>query len=314
MKERYKVYSAYLKEKYGEKVYKLPINLPITCPNRDGGVGFGGCTFCADVGAGFESLENTLSVKDQIKQNMEYIKKKYKAKKFIAYFQNYTNTYMPLDVFEEYIKEAVMEDIVEIDISTRPDAINEDYLKILKKVEEKGVNISIELGLQTVNYHTLKNINRGHTLAELIDAVLRIKKYGFETTVHLILNLPGDSMEDVIENAKIISALSVEGVKLHSLYIVKETAMAKDYEEEKINMISLEEYVQRVAIFLQYLSKDIVIHRLIGRAPEENTLFCNWNTSWWKIKDAIEDYMKENNIFQGDLCDYLNGKSVKKWV
>ncbi|SHJ92943.1 TIGR01212 family radical SAM protein [Tepidibacter formicigenes] len=314
MEERYKIYSQYLKEKYGEKVYKLPVNLPITCPNRDGVVGVGGCTFCADVGAGFESLKNTLSVREQLEKNMSYIRKRYKANKFIAYFQNYTNTYMSLDKFEQYINEALIDDIVEIAISTRPDSINEEYLKVLKKVEEKGVNISIELGLQTVNYHTLKKINRGHTLAELIDSVIRTKKYNFETIVHLILNLPNDNMDDVIENAKILSALNVDGVKLHSLYIAKETAMAKEYESGEIQMISLDEYVKRVCVFLQYVSKNIVIHRLIGRAPEENTLFCNWNTSWWKIKDMIDEYMNENNIYQGDKCDYLNGKSVRKFI
>lgn len=314
MEERYRIYSKYLKEKYGEKVYKLPLNLPLTCPNRDGAVGVGGCSFCADVGAGFESLENTLSVKEQLEKNMDYIRRRYKANKFIAYFQNYTNTYMELDKFEQYMNEAIIEDIVEISVSTRPDAINDEYLKILKDVESKGVNISIELGLQTVNYHTLKKINRGHTLAELIDAVIRIKKYGFETTVHLILNLPNDNMDDIIENAKVLSALKVDGVKLHSLYIAKGTKMACEYENEEIEMIELEEYVKRVCVFLQYISKNIVIHRLIGRAPEENTLFCNWNTSWWKIKDMIDEYLEINDIHQGDKCDYLNGKSVKKFV
>lgn len=314
MEERYRIYSKYLKEKYGEKVYKLPLNLPLTCPNRDGAVGVGGCSFCADVGAGFESLENTLSVKEQLEKNMDYIRRRYKANKFIAYFQNYTNTYMELDKFEQYMNEAIIEDIVEISVSTRPDAINDEYLKILKDVESKGVNISIELGLQTVNYHTLKKINRGHTLAELIDAVIRIKKYGFETTVHLILNLPNDNMDDIIENAKVLSALKVDGVKLHSLYIAKGTKMACEYQNEEIEMIELEEYVKRVCVFLQYISKNIVIHRLIGRAPEENTLFCNWNTSWWKIKDMIDEYLEINDIHQGDKCDYLNGKSVKKFV
>lgn len=314
MEERYRIYSKYLKEKYGEKVYKLPLNLPLTCPNRDGATGVGGCSFCADVGAGFESLENTLSVKEQLEKNMDYIRRRYKANKFIAYFQNYTNTYMELDKFEQYMNEAIIEDIVEISVSTRPDAINDEYLKILKDVESKGVNISIELGLQTVNYHTLKKINRGHTLAELIDAVIRIKKYGFETTVHLILNLPNDNMDDIIENAKVLSALKVDGVKLHSLYIAKGTKMACEYENEEIEMIELEEYVKRVCVFLQYISKNIVIHRLIGRAPEENTLFCNWNTSWWKIKDMIDEYLEINDIHQGDKCDYLNGKSVKKFV
>ena len=313
MEEKYTSHSKFLRKKYFEKVYKLPINLPITCPNRDGEVGVGGCTFCAEIGAGFESLQNTMTVRQQLEKNMGFIRKKYKAKKFIAYFQNYTNTYMSMNDFEYYMNEAILEDIVEISVSTRPDCINDKHLEILKEIQKKGVNISIELGLQSVNYHTLQKINRGHSLAEFLDAVMRIKKYGFEIVVHLIPNLPYDYMFDTIECAKIMSALEVQGVKLHALYIAKNTVMAKEYEENKLKMISLEEYVQRVSEFLAHLSPDIAVHRIIGRAPEDETLFCNWNTSWWKIKDMINDYMEKNNIIQGCKCNYLNGSGVRKY-
>ena len=157
----YRKYSDYLKEKYGEKVYKLPINLPITCPNRIHGTG---CSFCSEVGTGFEALQNTLTVTEQIEQTKTLITKKYKAKKFIAYFQNYTNTYMPLEQFRSYIREAVqIPDIVEISISTRPDCIRNSYLQVLKEIQDEfKISIHIELGLQTVNYHTLDFIDRGH--------------------------------------------------------------------------------------------------------------------------------------------------------
>ncbi|MBS4536573.1 TIGR01212 family radical SAM protein [Clostridium sp. D2Q-14] len=310
----YRKYSSYLKNKYGEKVYKLPIHIPTTCPNRDGCVGTGGCIFCGEEGGGFESLSNEMSVKAQIQKNKDYIKKRYKAKKFIAYFQNFTNTYMEFERFKDIINDAIIDDVVEIAISTRPDSISDKYLKFLKDISlEYNIEITIELGLQTVNYHTLKKINRGHTLAELIDSVIRIKKYNFEVCVHLILNLPWDNIDDVVENAKIISALGIEQVKLHSLYIIEGTILGEMYKDGKINIISKEEYIDRVVKFIRYLDKDIVIQRLIGRAPEENTLFVNWSTSWWKIKDEILNEMEVRNIIQGQKCDYLNGKALRKF-
>jgi len=301
----YNEYSKYLKDKYGEKVYKLPINIPTTCPNRDGTIGYGGCTFCAEVGTGFEMLDNSISVQEQIKKNMEYISRKYKAKKFIAYFQNYTNTYLELETFKRYIKEAIVPNIVEISISTRPDCIGEEYLQFLNEIHlQHNINISIELGLQTVNYHTLININRGHTLAAFIDAILRIKKYDFETCVHIILNLPGDNMVDTVETAKILSVLKVEQVKIHSLYIMENTAMGRLYKENKIELISKDEYIEKVIIFLENLNKDIVVQRLIGRAPKENSLFVNWGMSWWKIKDEILEIMANEDRKQGNKAIY----------
>ncbi len=155
--KRYNIYSQHLKIKYGEKVYKLPINLPVTCPNRDGELGEGGCTFCGEVGTGFESRCNTVSIEDQLALNMKHIRKRYGAKKFIAYFQNFTNTYLSLDLFEDALQRACQEDIVELCISSRPDCVNDAYLNVLQKIsDEMNVNISFELGLQTVNYHSLK--------------------------------------------------------------------------------------------------------------------------------------------------------------
>lgn len=315
-KERYRRYSTYLKEKYGEKVYKIPVNLPVTCPNRDGECGEEGCIFCGDIGTGFESLENSLSVKEQLNKNIKYISKKYKANKFIAYFQNFTNTYMAVETFKQYAQEAAeMDNIVEICISTRPDCIHEKYLQILDKLKEKyGVEITIELGLQTVNYKTLKKIKRGHTLAEFIDAMKNINYHGFESCCHLILNLPWDDMEDVIEGSKIVSALGVNQIKLHSLYILKNTELGRMFERGEIEIISAEDYVDRVVSFINYLNPDIVIQRIAGRAPKENTLFCNWNMSWWKIKDMIEEKLEKLDIYQGKKYNYLNGKSVKKFI
>ncbi|MFT9496275.1 TIGR01212 family radical SAM protein [Anaerosolibacter sp.] len=311
--DRYKVYSQYLRNRYGEKVYKIPINLPVTCPNRDGTAGCGGCIFCGEEGAGFETLSQFMPVSEQLETNITYIREKYKAQKFIAYFQNYTNTYLPLEAFKKYMMQACREDVVEIAISTRPDCIHDDYLAYLQALKERyNLTITIELGLQTVNYHTLKKINRGHSLAEFLDAVLRIKKHGLETCVHLILNLPWDDEDDVIEDAKFLSALGIEQIKLHSLYIRSDTVMGRMYEGGEFEIITLEEYVRRVILFLEYLNPDVVIQRLIGRAPEENSLFCNWNTSWWKIKDRIDESMEELDTYQGKRFDYLHGSALKE--
>ncbi|MDK2822763.1 MAG: uncharacterized protein PWQ67_2039 [Clostridia bacterium] len=310
---RYRVYSDHLQQKFGEKVYKLPINLPGTCPNRDGTLGTGGCIFCDAEGAGFECLPNTLSIEKQIEKNKNFFKKRFNARKFISYFQAFTNTYMCLDEFKDNIQAAAKDpDIIGISISTRPDCINDLYLDFLLEIkEQKGLNINIELGLQTVNYHTLSRVNRGHTLAEFIDALLRIKARGFESVAHVILNLPGDDMLDVIENAKIISALGVNYVKLHSLYIVKGTKLGNMFEQGLVELISLDQYIERVVTFIEYLDPKIVIQRLVGKGPQGNLHFCNWSTSWWKIKRRIEEVLEEKDTYQGRKFNYLNGKVLK---
>ncbi|MCL0080638.1 TIGR01212 family radical SAM protein [Peptococcaceae bacterium] len=307
---RYRVYSTHLKQKFGQKIYKLPVNLPGNCPNRDGTLGQGGCIFCDEEGAGFQCLPNTLSVQQQLAANKEFFKQRFKAQKFMAYLQSFTNTYLPLAQFQKNITAAVADpDIVGISISTRPDCINNHYLDLLQNLKDahpQPLAINIELGLQTVNYHTLRKINRGHTLAEFIAAVQRIKQYNFEICTHIILNLPWDNLEDTIENAKILSALGIHYVKLHSLYIVKNTVLADMYQQGEFTIISLDEYINRVVTFLEYLDPGIVIQRLVGKGPPENNLFCNWDTSWWIIKQQIEKKLVTLNTYQGKKFNYLN--------
>lgn len=309
----YNRFSDYLKVKYGEKVYKLPVNIPVSCPNRDGRLSDTGCIFCGEEGAGFECLPNSMSVSQQLLSNAQYIGRNYNPDKFIAYFQNYSNTYLPLDSFKEYIREACIDKVVAIYISTRPDCINEKYLEFLQQMKDKkGVDFVIELGIQTVNYRTLKWLNRGHTLAEFIDAIMRINKYGFESCAHYIVDIPADTMEDVIEGAKILSALGVNQVKCHSLYILKDTVLGTMYEKGEIRPVSMEEYIERIITFLEYLDPGIVIQRLVGRAPEERSLFCNWSTSWWKLRDMIEEKMTAEGRYQGRKFNYLNGSACMK--
>ena len=313
--KRYRMISAFYKERYGEKAYKIPVALPLTCPNRDGSAGVGGCTFCGEIGAGYENRPASMTVKQQIDETVVHIAKKYKAYKYIPYFQNFSNTYLPPEKFCHYVEEACLEHVVGIAIATRPDCVHDAYLDILKEIQHKyGVDIYVELGLQSVNYHTLQKVNRGHTMAEFIDAVLRIKRYGFEVCTHMILNLPWDTMDDVIEGAKTLSALQVDQVKLHALYLVKNTIMARDYEAGEFTLISAEEYARRVVEFLRYLNPKIVLQRLVGRAPEDNTIFTNWSMGWWRVQDLIDQIMEDEDISQGSAYDYLHGAAVQKFL
>ena len=308
----YRTYSGYLKEKYKDKVYKLPVKLNLTCPNRDGNIATGGCIFCGEEGGSFENCHVSMGVREQILRNKNYISKKYNAKKFISYFQNFTNTYLGIEEFKKMITDSLVDsDIVGISLSTRPDCILEEQLNFLHQLQqERNLEIDFELGLQSVNYKTLIKLNRGHTLAEFIHAVNLIHKYGFRVCTHIIIGLPWDDETDIIEGAKILSALKVEEVKLHSLYVVKNTTLGEMYLNGEIKLIEKEDFVNSVIIFLRNLDEKIVLQRLLGRVPEENSLFCNWGTSWWKIRDEILKKMNEKGYKQGDL--FFDFKGVEK--
>lgn len=308
----YYAYSDYLKEKYNEKVYKLPVNLPVGCPNRADGAG--GCSFCAECGTGFEAMDSSVPVIRQLETAKKHIESKYHAHKFIAYFQNYTNTFLPTAEFECYLKEAArMPGLAGIAVSTRPDCIREDYLEILKKISvDNTLDITIELGLQTVNYHTLAQIGRGHGLAEFIDAVLKIQKYGFEICSHVILNLPGDELSDCIETSRFLSALKINVVKIHSLYIAKNTRLCDAYENGTISVCSKDEYVRRLIAFLENLDPSIAVERLFSRIPQKDAVFSNWGISWWRLRDEVVDKMQDIGSCQGKSFHYLNGAALDK--
>ncbi|MDO5047418.1 MAG: TIGR01212 family radical SAM protein [Anaerococcus sp.] len=307
--------SKYYKDTYGSKVYKLPIKLDLTCPNRDGACGRGGCIFCSESGGSFENLPSYMTVSDQLESNKAYIGRRYKADKFIAYFQNFSNTYMPLDDFKEVIRACDKDYIVGIAISTRSDCISLDKLDFLEKFAKKtGIDITFELGLQTANYRSLDILNRGESLADFIKAALMIRDYGFRICAHLILSLPWDDKRDIIESARILNALEVKEVKLHSLYVVKGTKLARMYEDKEVDMIDKKDYQDNVITFLRYINKDTAIARLVGRAPEEETIFCNWDTSWWLIRDEIIEMMNRQGFIQGDkaykkIFDKIKGES-----
>ena len=300
MFELYNKFSVYLSDKYGGKTYKLPLNVAGTCPNKDGTLGFEGCVFCGEESAGFESLSTEQSIKEQIEWTAELVRRKYGAKHFIAYFQNWSGTYRPLEDLERMVREACALGVVAVYIATRPDCVDDERLSLLKDLKaELGVDIVLELGLQTVNESALKLLNRGHGVAEFVDAVTRIHAHDLEVCAHMILGLPFDDMNDVIEGAKLLSRLGVSQAKCHSLFILEKTKLGEMYQNGEFEMISKDEFIERVIAFLSNLSPQITVQRLLGRAAEGKALFCNWDMSWWKLLDEIEAKMRETGIKQG---------------
>ena len=300
MEELYFTFAHQKRLQYGEKVYKLPVNLPATCPNRDGTKGWGGCIFCGAKGTGFENLSSSLPVREQLARNRAYIGPKYKARKFIAYFQNFTNTYFPAEKMYAYTREAAQgEGVVELCFATRPDCVGKEVLSAIRE-GAAGKGVCIELGLQSVNEETLRRINRGHTVEEYVEAVKRIQAFGFQVGTHLILNLPWDGADMARKAARLVSGLKIDTVKLHTLYIEKGTELGLLYQEGQIQICSPGDYVQRAADFLEGLRPDISVQRLASRVPNGDTIFCNWGMGWWRIRDEICRELEKRGTRQGE--------------
>ena len=207
---------------------------------------------------------------------------------------------MPLDQFKENIMNAIQEDVVGINISTRPDLIFDDYMKFLKDIkDEYNLEITVELGLQSSNDETLKILNRCHSTNDYSNACQTLSKYGLRKAAHLILDLPWDSIDDIYNDARLINMTKTDEVKLHSLYIMEGTKIAQMYKAHEFKLLNREDYVDRVEIFLTHIKDDIIIQRLVGRSDEEGTIHCNWGESWWRIKDSILEQMKRKSNYQG---------------
>lgn len=284
-------YSQFLKNRYGEKVYKIPVNTGGTCPNRDGTKGTGGCIFCSEIGTAFELLPDSMEITGQIQKNISYIQKKYKAQKYLIYFQNFTGTYLPLEVFKNHLlKASQTENAVGIVVSTRPDCLSGGHLEALSELKAKGFDIFIELGLQSANDETLRKINRGHTVADYIEGARLVKSHGFFLDTHLILNLPWDKEADCVRAAHLMNECGTDSVKIHSLHIPYHTELYRMYQAKEFEIISKEAYFHRLYLFLKELNPAVAVQRLFSRAPKKDTAFCNWQTSWWKLEEEFLEY------------------------
>lgn len=254
----------YLRDTFGDKIYKLSLNAGFTCPNRDGKLGTKGCIFCSAGGSGDFAESSSLSITQQIERGKERVAKKIKSGKYIAYFQAYTNTYAPVEILKSKYMEAVNhKDIVALSVATRPDCLGGDVLKLLDEIN-KIKPVFVELGLQTIHERTARYIRRGYTLDVYDKAVSDLKKIGVNTVVHLILGLPGETKQDMLDSVKYVCESGIDGIKLQLLHVLKNTDLEKDYAQGKFKTLEMDEYLDILKSCVDIIPDNIVIPRLTG--------------------------------------------------
>ena len=295
--ERYKHLNNYLKKKFGERTLKICIDGGFTCPNRDGSKGIGGCIFCSEKGSG-----DHIKIADSITEQVQNYFKSYKAEranKFIAYFQNFTNTYDTIKNLKEKYDSALIDNrIIGLAVATRPDCINEDIVKLLKSYTNKYY-VCVELGFQTANEQTANLINRCYTNDEFTNAVKLLNSYNIDVVAHIMVGLPNETLEDIKNTVKFINNHNIQGLKIHSCYIVKNTKLAQLYNAGKYIPLSLEEYISSCAYILTHINPNVVIHRISGDSPKDLLLAPSWNSHKKWIMNGLNKYMKDNNLYQG---------------
>jgi len=280
--------SQYLMDRFGEKVYRLSLSSGCTCPNRDGTIGYGGCTFCSEGGSG-EFASDPAPIGEQIEEAKKKIASKTDAEKFIAYFQSYTNTYGdPERLYKLYRKAVERDDIVALSLGTRPDCLGDAVMDMLLKLQ-KIKPVWIELGLQTIKERTAERIHRGYDLAVFEEAYRRLKVNGFDVIVHVIFNLPGESREDMLNTVRYLSGLkpALDGIKLQMLQILDGTELARAYQNEPFPLMDLESYSDLVADSIRILPKDTVIHRMTGDGPRKLLIEPLWCLDKKRVLNTI---------------------------
>lgn len=294
--ERYKHLNKYLKDKFGERTLKICLDGGFTCPNRDGRVGYGGCTFCSERGSGEHIVPDKIS--NQVKNYFTSYKAE-RANKFIAYFQNFTNTYDSIENLKMKYDAASIDDrIVALAIATRPDCISEDVCKLLKSYSEKYY-VWVELGLQTSNENTGKIINRCYTDEQFSAAVSLLNKYNIDVVTHIMVGLPGENFDDIKNTVNFINNHSIQGLKIHSTYVVKNTRLADMYFNGKYTPISLEYYLDCASYILTHISPDIIIHRVSGDAPKDLLIAPDWNLHKKWIINGLDKLLRDKDLYQG---------------
>lgn len=293
---RYNHLNDYFKNKFGERTLKICIDGGFTCPNRDGTVSTNGCIFCGNRGSG-EHLKS-LDIPSQV-QDFFNSYKAFRANKFIVYFQNFTNTYDTIENLKEKYDSALIDDrIVGISIATRPDCITEEICKLLNSYKNK-YEVFVELGLQTSNDKTAKFINRGYDSKTFTKAVELLNKYKIETIVHIMVGLPNEDLEDIKNTVNFINHHNIQGLKIHSTYIIENTELCNMYQNGTYKPISLEYYIKIVSYILTHINPKIIIHKISGDAPKNLLVAPSWNSHKKWILNGIDKYMKENNLYQG---------------
>jgi len=301
---RYYPFSQFLRERFDCKVYKLPIDAGFSCPNRDGKIGYGGCTYCYNPSFSPSILLQKSSISLQIKYRKALLKRKGKVNKFLVYFQSYTNTYAKVKILKRLYDEAIQDkDVIGFCIGTRPDCVPDEVLDLIESYAQ-DYHIWLEYGLQSIHDETLLRIRRGHNFAQFEDAVKRTQGRNIFICVHIILGLPGEAKEDILETARALARMGIDGIKLHHLQVVKKTELVRDFQRGEFKVLSSEEYIKLVCDVLELLPARITIQRLVGEVLQDKMLVApRWNLNKHKILSAIDQEFIDRGSFQGSKFD-----------
>lgn len=299
----YNDYSTYLKEKHGCRVYRIGLDAGFSCPNRDGTKGSGGCIYCNANGSRSSYTTPQDPIEKQLSSRMEYLKLKYGANKFIAYFQAFTNTHAPVKELKSvYDKVLPFKEVIGISIGTRPDCIDAGKMELVASYKDR-YDTWLEYGLQSIHDKTLKAINRGHTFKDFLSAFDLAKRSGISICVHAILGLPGETRADMLETAQKLSEIKTDGVKIHLLHVLKYSPLGNLYNEGKVKLLEQDEYVGLVCDFLEHLSPDIVIQRLTGEGDRNNHVAPQWALDKSNTINKIRETLKRRGSHQGKMLD-----------
>ncbi|WP_017726507.1 TIGR01212 family radical SAM protein [Halalkalibacterium ligniniphilum] len=308
--KRYNSWNQHLRDHFGEKVFKVPLDAGFDCPNRDGSVARGGCTFCSERGSGDFAGDRKDDLVTQFHTIKERMHKKWRSGKYIGYFQAYTNTYAPVETLRNYYEVILQQEgVVGLSIATRPDCLPDNVVDYLAELN-KRTYLWVELGLQTVHERTALLINRAHDYECYVEGVNKLRKHGIRIASHIINGLPLESYDMMMETALEVAKLDVQGIKIHSLHLLKRTPMVKQYEKGLLELMSFEDYVKLVVDQLEILPPHMIVHRLTGDGPGELMIGPMWSMSKWKVLNAIEAELIRRNSWQGK--HYHTGQVINR--
>jgi radical SAM protein (TIGR01212 family) len=305
--KRYHTWNYHLRNTFGEKVFKIALDGGFDCPNRDGTVAHGGCTFCSASGSGDYAGNRADDLIKQFEEIKEKMHTKWKNGKYMAYFQAFTNTHAPVDVLREKYETVLnLEGVVGLSIATRPDCLPDDVVDYLAELNERTY-LWVELGLQTIHEQTANLINRAHDYSTYVKGVEKLRQRGIRVCSHIINGLPLESTDMMMETAKAVAALDVQGIKIHLLHLLKGTPMVKQYEKGMLEFLSFEDYIQLVCDQLEVLPPEMIIHRITGDGPIDLMIGPMWSVNKWEVLNAIDAELVRRNSWQGKY--YVQSKS-----
>jgi len=296
----YNTLNNYYRNRFGTKVFKIALNGDFTCPNRDGTISKAGCIFCSDSGSGEFSGNKIDSLEIQFNNIKQLMHNKWKDGKYIVYFQSFSNTYGPLAKLRKIYYDALKldKDVIGLNIGTRPDCFNDSIYDLLSEINQKTY-LTVELGLQSMHDSTLISINRGHDLVTFIKTVKALRERNIDVVVHIINGLPNETEEQMLKTAELLNTLDIQGVKIHMLYILKNTPLARYYEQKPFPLLSMKEYVEITVKQLALINDQIIIHRLTGDPEKSELLEPKWTLKKFIVANEIDKLMRKNKIYQG---------------